>query len=216
MNINKIEEYLGKVSFKILNELKESKFNEFTKQWINEAIIAVFDEVENFLLYLDKIDRNVIGSLILFTQPNKRSLEIYTKLNMIHLIIVSKYDRDFFKVLKWANLKFDDFKDAVFNFFRFNDELKLLYSDLDLFYKNKAMEGALESYSKGLYHYFILLAFNKELYIVNNEVDDYLMADLAAHLFLAKSFNNSMTSLVRNLSDYFKELRRRFKRLDFY
>ncbi|HEY4662650.1 MAG TPA: hypothetical protein VIH07_03110 [Candidatus Humimicrobiaceae bacterium] len=175
MNINKIEEYLGKVSLKILTKLKEYKFNEFTKQWINEAVIAAFDEVKNFLLYLDKINKEDIGSLILFTQPNKRSLEIYTKLNIIHLVIVSKYDKDFSKILKWANLEFDDFKDKIFNFFRFNDELKLLYSDLDFFYKNKEMEGALESYSKKLYHYFILLAFNKELYMVNNKIDDYLI-----------------------------------------
>jgi len=204
MNINKIEEYLRKVSLIILTKLKESKFNEFTKQWINEAIIAVFDEAKNFLLYLDKIDRNDIGSLSLFTQPNKRSLEIYTKLSIIHLVIVSKYDKDFSKILKWANLEFDDFKDEIFNFFRFNDELKLIYSDLDLFYKNKEMEDALESYSKILYKYFTLLAFNKELYKVDN---DYLIADMAAHLFLVKSFNNSMISLVRNLSIYFKKLK---------
>ncbi len=212
MNINKIEEYLRKVSLRIFTKTKESKFNEFTKQWIDEAAIAVFGEVKNFLLYLEKIDRNDIGSLALFTQPSKRSLEIYIKLSMIHLVIVSKYDNVFNGLLEWANLKFEDFKDTVFTFFRFDDELKLLYSDLDLFYKNREMEGALESYSKKLYHYFILLSFNKELYIVNNKVDDYLIADLAAHLFLAKSLDNSIDSLVKNLIRYFRELRRRSKR----
>lgn len=205
MNTNKIEEYYKKVALKILMKLKESKFNDFTKQWINEAIIAVFDEAKNFLLYLDKIDRNDIGSLSLFTQPNKRSLEIYTKLNIIHLVIISKYDKDFSRILKWANLEFDDFKDETFSFFKFNDELKLIYSDLDLFYKNKEIEDALESYSKILYRYFILLAFNKELYKTDN---NYLIADMAVHLFLTKSFNNSMISLARNLSIYFKKLKR--------
>lgn len=209
IDATEIGKYLKEVYKKTLFRLTEYKVNEFTKQWINEAIIAVFDEVEEFLLSLRKIDRNDLGSLSLFIHPSKKSLAAYVKLNILHLVIVGKYDSDFCKVLKWADLEFEDFKNSVFKFFKFGNKLKSLYSDLDFGYKNNEVEGALEAYSKTLYNNFILLAFNRELNILD---DSYLMADLAAHLFLMKSFNNSLSSLVRYLTEYFKELKSHFKR----
>ena len=161
IHANELNEYLQKESIKLIDRLKTTNLNNFTKQWINEAIMSVFVVFNDFKQSLDNSELRVRFSLNLFKTFTNKSLNIYLKLNIIYFLIVCKFDKNFIRVFNLFKIDYGIFKNDIFKFFNFNKNLKIIYSEEVLAYKNDMQRACFHDFYKNLF----FLAYGKKAII---------------------------------------------------
>lgn len=195
INANELNDYLEKESIKLINRLKTSNLNDYIKQWINDAVISISEAFSEFKLSLDNKELKVEFSLNLFKTLTNKSLDIYLKLNIIHFLIVSKFDKNFMGVFDLFKIDYETFKNEIFEFFDFNEKLKLIYSEGIFNYKNDLQEAHFSDFYKNL----ILLAYGKETDIYELMSSEFLI--------LKKIFDNSYHNFIVHMALYLKKLK---------
>ena len=199
--IDDIEKYFFGQDNSILKYLKSSKINKFTKLWINLTIISIFDVLEYFISYLRKENLPDLIYIRLLKNPTRRIINVYLKLNIIHLMIMSKDTKGFDTTLKLAGIEYKDFKESIFNFFNFSKELRLIYSDQIFSYKNGLDEG----YLSGFYHNLIKYAFriNKGELPIELLIDENMNSEKS---LLCDLYQETYNRLFQCLTDYMENL----------
>lgn len=199
--IKDIENYFLQQNRRLLKYLDSIEINNFTKQWINEAIVAIFTVLRDFTLSLKTREIEDFGYIELFRNLTTRSVDVYVKLNIIHLLIMCKYTKDFDRLLEWAGLKYEDFKESIFKFFNFNKELKLAYSESIFQYKNSLYIA----YFNDFYRNLISWTFKKEIDSLNEEM--LLNEEFSKEpLILKDLYQDSYNYLIKYITEYMKKL----------
>lgn len=208
-DVKNIEKYLYQKSTIIIKSLGTTKMNNFIKQWINEAVIVIFNELEEFLVLFNN-GKESLGSLNLFKNPTSKSIDIYMKLNTIFLLILFKNTKSFDNILDWAGVEYDSFKETIFKYFNFSKELKLIYSDCVMFFENEAWKP----FTSNLYRNLILLGFGKDSRLLSEdgleeEMSKIWVEDMnEAPLILKELFKNSYVKFYGYITDYLEKMGR--------
>jgi hypothetical protein len=182
---NDLDNYLKKEVDNIVDRLLESNYENFIKQWINFATMAIFNNFKNIwdLKNKNQLDSQCIEAMM---KPTHESIQSYLKIFLIHFLVVCVNNKHEIKSLENQGISFDKFKNSIFDFFGFDNNWEKAYGSCLNNYENPI------NYSNILIEKYIMYGFGK----TSKEID------LATSLM----FRDGLSSAKSMLNEYFENL----------
>jgi len=161
VSIDNLQRYLDEELILIEDRLAESEFDNFTKNWIDKASIAIYKNLyfakEYYFDKKEKVSNDEIGFKPFYIDLDIRRIKALTDISIIFFLA---YGEDYL----------ENFENNIMNFYKFDDNLRNLYFKYSSSVKESISKKITTPLDFSMYEKFKDLAFKSQEDIFENDI----------------------------------------------